>query len=69
MVANPKLNVVVTKALLKRARDIVTHLEDDGLTLSRLVRDALERELTRLEKKHGPIPKAKKAVRRGRPMS
>lgn len=67
MVDSPKITVFLAQPLLDRARAAVAHLAPEGLTLSRLVRDALERELARLEKRHGPFPPAKRPLRRGRP--
>ncbi len=67
------ISTQISTELLERMRDAVMALSPIGLTVSGIVEEALERELTRLARKHGRgrqkwPPKRKVPVKTGRPL-
>jgi post-segregation antitoxin (ccd killing protein) len=64
--ARAALGVSIDEDLLDKLRDAAVHLP--GATVSGIVEDALRRELARLKRKHGDIPKRTTQPPPGRPV-
>ena len=64
--AKAPLNTYLEKDLLERARDAVVAFPGDHPTLTSLFNRAVQREVARLERKHGSIPKRKRELPTGR---
>lgn len=60
-----KLTILLDAELIERVRTAAWYLR---VTLSEIAAPALVRELTRLEKQHGPFPPRGGKVKTGRPM-
>lgn len=67
MAKTARLAVDLEPEFLERVKDATNAFAGRGMTITSLVEAALERELRRLERQWGPIPKRRGRVRRGRP--
>ena len=63
--ARDKITVLLDAALIERVRAAAWYLR---VTISEIAAPALERELARLERQHGPFPERGGPVKTGRPM-